>query len=109
MPKTPTPNTLFYGDNLAILRGYVGDDSVDLVYLDPPFNSSATYNVLFKAPGGEQSQSQIEAFGDTWHWNSSAEDAFDQVIHSGNSDAAEMLRAALKSFNGHTTCHRKST
>ena len=97
MPATPSINTLFYGDNLDILREYIADGSVDLVYLDPPFNSNATYNVLFKAPGGEQSQAQIEAFEDSWHWNASAEDAFDQVIKSGNTDAAEMLRA-MRSF-----------
>lgn len=97
MSKTPAANTLFYGDNLDILREYIEEESVDLVYLDPPFNSNATYNVLFHAPTGEQSQAQIEAFGDTWHWNVHAEEAFDQVIHSGNSDAAEMLRA-MRSF-----------
>jgi site-specific DNA-methyltransferase (adenine-specific) len=101
MPKTrstaPSTNTLYYGDNLDILREYVADESVDLIYLDPPFNSNATYNVLFKAPGGEGSQAQIEAFEDSWHWNTHAEDAFDQVIKSGNSDAAEMLRA-MRSF-----------
>jgi DNA modification methylase len=88
-----TRSTLFYGDNLDILRKEVRDESVDLIYLDPPFNSNATYNVLFRSLAGEQSPAQIEAFGDTWHWNKSAEDAFDQVIHSGNSDASEMLRA----------------
>jgi len=97
MPKTPTANTLFYGDNLAILREHVEDESVDLVYLDPPFNSNANYNLLFKAPDGHQSQAQIEAFDDTWHWNPSAEQAFDEVMQSGNSDAAEMLRA-MRSF-----------
>jgi site-specific DNA-methyltransferase (adenine-specific) len=56
MLKTPTGNTLFYGDNLAILREHVEDESVDLVYLDPPFNSNASYNVLFRAPDGHQSQ-----------------------------------------------------
>jgi site-specific DNA-methyltransferase (adenine-specific) len=91
--KTPTSNALYYGDNLRILREFIEDSSVDLVYLDPPFNSSATYNVLFKSPTGEQSQAQIEAFEDTWHWNKSAEEAFDEVMKSGNSDAAEMLRA----------------
>jgi site-specific DNA-methyltransferase (adenine-specific) len=69
MRKTPTANTLFYGDNLAILREHVEDESVDLIYLDPPFNSNASYNVLFRAPEGHQSQAQIEAFDDTWHWN----------------------------------------
>jgi site-specific DNA-methyltransferase (adenine-specific) len=97
MPKTPAINTLYYGDCLDILREYIEGESVDLVYLDPPFNSNATYNVLFRAPSGEASQSQIEAFEDTWHWNKAAEDAFDQVIKSGNTDAAEMLRA-MRSF-----------
>lgn len=83
--RTPAANTLFYGDNLRILRDYVEDESVDLVYLDPPFNSNATYNVLFKAPDGERSQSQIEAFEDTWHWNESAERAFDEMMTGGNS------------------------
>jgi site-specific DNA-methyltransferase (adenine-specific) len=86
-------NKLYYGDNLQVLRDSIGTESVDLVYLDPPFNSQATYNVLFKSPGGVQSQAQIEAFEDTWHWNDHAEKAFDDVMHGGNSDAAEMLRA----------------
>ena len=91
------PNALYYGDNLEILREHIADESVDLIYLDPPFNSQATYNVLFRAPTGEQSQAQIEAFEDTWHWNETAEQAFDEVMHSGNTDAAEMLRA-MRSF-----------
>ena len=95
--RTPEANALFYGDNLDILRRYIADESVDLVYLDPPFNSNATYNVLFRAPGGEASQAQIEAFDDTWHWNDKAEKAFDEVMTSGNTDAAEMLRA-MRSF-----------
>jgi site-specific DNA-methyltransferase (adenine-specific) len=99
MAKAIDRNTLFYGDNLTILRDYIPDESIDLIYLDPPFNSNATYNVLFKAPGGEQSQSQIEAFDDTWHWGETAERAFDEVITSGNTDAAEMLRA-MRSFLG---------
>jgi site-specific DNA-methyltransferase (adenine-specific) len=97
MQRTPARNTLFYGDNLAILREHIADESVDLIYLDPPFNSNASYNVLFRAPEGHQSQAQIEAFDDTWHWNEPAERAFDEVMQSGNSDAAEMLRA-MRSF-----------
>ncbi len=58
MIATPAANTLYYGDNLAILREHVADESVDLVYLDPPFNSNASYNVLFKAPDGHQSQAR---------------------------------------------------
>ncbi len=87
------PNKLFYGDNLAVLRESVHSESVDLVYLDPPFNSNANYNVLFKAPSGEQSAAQIEAFEDTWHWNDSAEKAFDEVMTGPHSDAGTMIRA----------------
>ena len=88
---------LFYGDNLEILRESIADESVDLVYLDPPFNSNASYNVLFKAPDGHESHAQMEAFDDTWHWTDSAERAFDEVMQSGNTNAAEMLRA-MRSF-----------
>jgi site-specific DNA-methyltransferase (adenine-specific) len=90
-------NHLYYGDNLEILRDHIRDESIDLVYLDPPFNSQATYNVLFRAPTGERSQAQIEAFEDTWHWNETAERAFDEVLQSGTTAAAEMLRA-LRAF-----------
>jgi len=86
-------NLLYYGDNLTVLRGCMDDESVDLIYLDPPFNSQATYNVLFRSTAGERSRAQIEAFEDTWHWGDEAELAFDGVMTSGNSDAAEMLRA----------------
>src|SRR5574337_522740 len=86
-------NKLYYGDNLDVLRSSVASESVDLVSLDPPFNSNASYNVLFKAPSGAQSQAQIEAFDDTWHWNESAERAFDEVLSGGHSDAAIMLKA----------------
>src|SRR5215211_1535307 len=86
-------NTLYYGDNLAMLRESIADESVDLVYLDPPFNSNASYNVLFKAPSGAQSAAQIEAFEDTWHWNDSAERAFDEVVTGPHSDASIMLKA----------------
>jgi site-specific DNA-methyltransferase (adenine-specific) len=91
------PNSLYYGDNLRVLRDSIPTESVDLVYLDPPFNSQATYNVLFKAPSGEQSKAQIEAFEDTWHWNETAEEAFDEVMRSKNTDVSEMLRA-FRSF-----------
>src|SRR5680860_1154816 len=86
-------NSLYYGDNLAVLRDSIATESVDLIYLDPPFNSNASYNLLFKAPSGEGSQAQIEAFEDTWHWNESAERAFDEVVTGPHSDASIMLRA----------------
>jgi site-specific DNA-methyltransferase (adenine-specific) len=85
-------NQLYYGDNLGVLREHIAAESFDLVYLDPPFNSNATYNVLFKAPDGVQSQAQIEAFDDTWHWTTDgAENAYWEVLHGPNTDAARML------------------
>ncbi len=92
-------NHLYYGDNLNVLRDSIKDESVDLIYLDPPFNSNASYNVLFKGPKGNESAAQIEAFDDTWHWTDAAEEAFGEVLRSGNGAAAEMLRA-MRSFLG---------
>jgi len=86
-------NRLYYGDNLTVLRGCIDNESVDLVYLDPPFNSQATYNVLFRVAAGERSRARIEAFDDTWHWGDEAELAFDGVMTGQNSEAAEMLRS----------------
>ncbi len=92
-------NRLFYADNLAALRAHVADSSVDLVYLDPPFNSNATYNILFRTPAGQAADSQIQAFEDTWHWNNAAEDSFEQVMRAGHPRAFELLRA-MRAFLG---------
>lgn len=89
-------NRLYYGDNLGILRDHIADESVDLVYLDPPFNSNATYNVLFKSPQGKESPAQIEAFDDTWHWSEIAENAYWEVLHGTNTDAALLLESMRK-------------
>ncbi len=88
-------NRLFYGDNLEWLSNDKAfpDASVDLVYLDPPFNSNATYSQLFKSPDGKTADSQIEAFEDTWVWGLSAEAAYDRVLTSGNTDVAQLLQA----------------
>jgi len=91
-------NTLFYGDNLHVLREHVADESVDLIYLDPPFNSNANYNMLFKSPDGSESDAQISAFDDTWSWGQSAEEAVDWVRDSGHHktfDLLETMRAFL--------------
>lgn len=92
-------NHLYYGDNLRVLRDSIQTESVDLIYLDPPFNSNAGYNILFKGPEGSTSAAQIEAFDDTWHWNDSAEEAFGDVMRGGNAAVATMLRA-MRSFLG---------
>lgn len=81
--KAITENTLFYGDNLPILREYIPSESVDLVYLDPPFNSQRTYNVLFKQESGKESEAQIAAFEDTWHWNAAAEATYHELVTQG--------------------------
>jgi site-specific DNA-methyltransferase (adenine-specific) len=86
-------NQLFFGDNLDVLRGSIGSESVDLVYLDPPFNSSANYNVLFSSPKGHQSGAQIEAFEDTWHWGEEAEKEFGEILSQSNTNVAEVIRA----------------
>src|SRR5256885_14793281 len=70
--KPDPPNTLYYGDNLDILRRYIDDESIDLIYLDPPFNSNADYNVLFAEKDGTQAHAQIKAFEDTWSWDEEA-------------------------------------
>jgi site-specific DNA-methyltransferase (adenine-specific) len=90
-------NTLFYGDNLPILREYIPSESIDLVYLDPPFNSSRTYNVLFRQESGRESEAQIAAFDDTWHWNETAEDTYQELVREGPPHVAEML-SALRGF-----------
>ncbi len=100
MPKPITENTLFYGDNLPVLRQYVPDESVDLVYLDPPFNSNRSYNVLFKQEGGAESEAQIAAFEDTWHWNEATQATFHDLMSSAPAHVAAMIDA-LRGFIGH--------
>jgi len=75
-------NKLYYGDNLPILRNheYFPNECVDLIYLDPPFNSSRNYNVLFKDESGRDSDAQITAFEDTWHWGQTAEETFHDIV-----------------------------
>jgi len=97
--KAITENTLFYGDNLEILRDYLIDECVDLIYLDPPFNSSRNYNVLFKDEHGLDSEAQITAFEDTWHWTTATEHAYFYLINHGPDKVAGMI-AALRDFVG---------
>ncbi len=92
-------NTLFYGDNLPILREYIEDESVDLVYLDPPFNSNRNYSVLFRDESGKESEAQIEAFEDTWHWSEHAEETYRDLITDAPEEASKAI-AALRELVG---------
>lgn len=93
-------NLLYYGDNLEVLRRHVADESVDLVYLDPPFNSNASYNVLFAERDGTQAASQIKAFEDTWRWDEGAARAFQDVVEQGGRVSQAMQ--AFRTFLGDT-------
>jgi len=90
-------NFLYYGDNLDVLQRHIKDESVDLIYLDPPFKSNATYNVLFEERNGSQAASQIKAFEDTWTWDSTAAEAYRQIVESGGraSQAMQSFRLLL--------------
>lgn len=92
-------NRLYFGDNLHVLREHVADESVDLVYLDPPFNSKRDYNLLSKTPKGHESDAQITAFEDSWHWGEQAEREFAEILRSPNTDVAELM-PALRAFLG---------
>jgi site-specific DNA-methyltransferase (adenine-specific) len=86
-------NQLYYGDNLRVLREEIRDESVDLVYLDPPFNSAANYNVLFREASGEQSAAQITAFEDTWHWTHESEAAYQELVTDAPERLARLVEA----------------
>ena len=94
-------NQLYYGDNLHVLRDQekFPKESVDLIYLDPPFNSKRDYNLLFKSPKGHQSEAQITAFEDSWHWGEQAEREFDELVHSTRTEVSELMQA-LRRFLG---------
>ena len=92
-------NRLFYGDNLDVLRAHVRDESVDLIYLDPPFNSNASYNILFKSPTGAGADASIEAFDDTWSWGPAASAALMDITESGN-HALHVLMQAMRTAIG---------
>lgn len=86
-------NVLYYGDNLEILRKYIPDNSIDLVYLDPPFNSKKDYNILFKENGGVESEAQIKAFTDTWHWTQPAENTYHDIVTNGPLKVGQLIGA----------------
>jgi DNA modification methylase len=90
-------NQLFYGDNLDVLRRHIKDDTVDLVYLDPPFNSNQDYNVLFAEKDGTAAAAQFRAFEDTWEWNQDSAALYEQLVESGGrvSDVMQAFRRFL--------------
>ena len=99
MIKPINKNTLFYGDNLPILQEYIPDESIDLIYLDPPFNSSRSYNVLFRDESGKEADAQITAFEDTWHWGEDAERTYRDIVQDASSSVASMI-GAVRGFIG---------
>jgi site-specific DNA-methyltransferase (adenine-specific) len=86
-------NALFYGDNLDVLRVHIKDETVDLIYLDPPFNSNANYNVLFAEHSGSRSSAQMQAFEDTWTWGEDSDRAYREIVERGG-----MVSQALQAF-----------
>ena len=100
---TPTQNDwqnkLHFGDNLPILRDNIPNESVDLIYLDPPFNSNATYNVLFREHDSSESAAQIQAFDDTWHWTDRVALEYEEIVTNGPKRLADMLQA-MRQFLG---------
>jgi len=95
-------NYLYYGDNLDILRKYIADESVDLIYLDPPFNSNRAYNVIFQDKTGKASAAQMQAFEDTWHWTEETQAAYDEIMTGDyRTELKDMMKAFLE-FMGPT-------
>lgn len=84
---------LYFGDNLEILRQHIQNESVDLVYLDPPFNSNQAYNIFFQSPKGEPAKAQVMAFNDTWYWTAASESDFYDVRQSPYTSTAGLLAA----------------
>lgn len=91
-------NTLYYGDNLDVLKRYIKEESTDLIYLDPPFKNNQDYNVLFEEKNGSKSKAQIKAFKDTWGWDQGAVQTYQEVVESGGK-VSEVMQA-FRTFLG---------
>jgi site-specific DNA-methyltransferase (adenine-specific) len=89
-------NLLYYGDNLDMLRDHIGPGTVDLIYLDPPFNSNRVYNVIYKEHSGEGSQAQITAFDDTWKWSPEADRIYEGLLQTGPNKVADAVEAVRR-------------
>ena len=89
-------NTLYYGDNLEILRKkHIPDESVDLIYLDPPFNSNRDYNVIFKEATGEESEAQLQAFSDSWHWTAKTQETLEELTETAPSKLVDLINGFI--------------
>lgn len=90
-------NKLYFGNNFDWLQ-LLEPESVDLVYLDPPFNSKAQYNLLYETPDNERETAQQTVFKDTWHWEREAEFCYKQCLAAGGNVTSLMkaLNSALK-------------
>lgn len=91
----PSKNKLYYGDNLEILRSEIDAESVDLIYIDPPYNTNANYSMNFKQPDG--SETTVQAFGDIWRWDEATAMVYDELINS----ASEKVASAVKGFRSY--------
>lgn len=95
-------NQLYYGDNLEVLRRFE-ENHADLIYLDPPFNSNRSYNVLFRHKSGQESQAQIEAFDDTWTWCQESELEYQELIDGGAPARVAEAIHAMRRWSERTT------
>jgi len=86
-------NSLYFGDNLDVLRESIKDQTIDLIYLDPPFNSDRNYNILFASPKGPSSEAQITAFQDSWHWGEQSEREFGEIVRGSNTHVSEIMQS----------------
>jgi site-specific DNA-methyltransferase (adenine-specific) len=93
-------NTLYYGDNLDVLRRHIKDESIDLIYLDPPFKSQKDYNVLFAEQNGSRAKAQLKAFEDTWRWDQESARSYQEVVEAGG--RVSLVMQAFRTFLGET-------
>ena len=102
-------NALYYGDNLEVLKRYIiKDETVDLIYLDPPFKSNQDYNVLFAEKGGLRSAAQLKAFEDTWHWDQGAALAYQKTVEAGGKVSQVVTRQDQSHARRHISIFQRS-
>ena len=93
-------NLLYYGDNLPLLRDHIADESIDLIYLDPPFNSNRDYNIIFRAADlSDEPPAQVMAFEDTWRWTHQTEVAFDELGNVASPRLVDMIHGFVRRYH----------